>query len=62
MPKFNLFTQVPNFRQGSISRIKYLLLDYLEKTSDLGTQIILLLSAWNFREIIHTVIDGLCWK
>lgn len=45
MPKFNLFTQVPNFRQGSICRIRYLLLDYLEKTSDLGTQIILLLGA-----------------
>lgn len=45
MPKFNLLTQVSNFRQGSICRIKYLLLDYLEKNSDLGTQIILLLGA-----------------
>lgn len=45
MPKFNPFTQVPNFRHGSICRIRYLLLDYLEKTSDLGTQIILLLGA-----------------
>lgn len=62
MPKLNLHIQVPSFRQGSISRIKYLLLDYLEKNSDSGTQIILLLGAWNFREIIHTVIDGLCWK